>query len=447
MKKFPIVISVLLVTGCAGTSHDPRFRTLTLSEADSYRQQLMSAYVPSLSVDEDLFLQPKNKTEACLVKIGNKNDKILPHKIFWIGSCSNGYASGEGRLIAFNNDKSRSQTITTLNENHNPSGPTTFINFTRNLSFQGVVKEEPQNRTLNSKAAHLVETKNNNTESYRPKLEGMWGQIVPYKDSRNKATLLRSVGEFDPSDGPSKYIEMSSTSLVKFLRNRKDGYVVELLDLGGTFPTDVPSRQTLARVMIRSYDGAPGGVGAIKLRSGEVIPVFWHGERPERVNVAPSYLNSLSQAISESEAAVDTGAYSFQLASRAFSDYVEKNCTNKQIQVPKGITKTQYFEFCSYFATQSKKVNEATKDYQKELAREKEQADKLLAVNTEKFRQEEEHLARMAVYRSKIMEAHAQANAANRMATATESMARQSQSSSYMIQQISPGMAHVMRLY
>ena len=55
------------------------------------------------------------------------------------------------------------------------------------------------------------------------------------------------------------------------------------------------------------------------------------------------------------------------------------------MQLPNGITKKQYYEFCSHFGTQARKVKAAEADYQKELARAKKKADKLLAENTEKI--------------------------------------------------------------
>ena len=46
-----------------------------------------------------------------------------------------------------------------------------------------------------------------------------------------------------------------------------------------------------------------------------------------------------------------------------------------------------------------------------------------MAENTEKFRQEQEHQAKMAVYQSNVRAAQAQVNAANRMANAAETAA------------------------
>lgn len=206
-------------------------------------------------------------------------------------------------------------------------------------------------------------------------------------------------------------------------QNRKQGYIFQVQDLSKIFPTDVPSKLIASRTMISSYDNKPGGVGAIRLMNGVIVPVVWHGENPERVNVAPAYFKIFSKELYEAQEAADSGRRGAQVAAEVFSNYVQKNCANKKVELPNGLSKKQYFEFCSYLGAQAKKVRAAEADYQKELARAKKKADKLLAENTEKFRQEQEHQAKMAVYQSNVRAAQAQANAANRMANAAETAA------------------------
>ena len=135
MKKASLLLIALLLTGCANTPNDPRFRSLSNSEADSYRQQLMSAYKPKPRTEE-VMLQPVNIPNACLVKVDKKDAEENKIKVYWFGACSNGYASGEGRLIQIGVNNLHQEIFTTLNEKHDPSGATTAIDFTNNRVMQ-----------------------------------------------------------------------------------------------------------------------------------------------------------------------------------------------------------------------------------------------------------------------------------------------------------------------
>lgn len=422
MRKASLLLIALLLTGCANTPNDPRFRSLSNSEADSYRQQLISAYKPKPR-DEDVMLQPVNISNACLVKVDKRDAEENKIKVYWFGACSNGYASGEGRLIQIGVNNLHQEFFTTLNENHDPSGATTAIDFTRNKVMQGIMREVPLAENSNPMASLLNVFKNNKKEDKKIRLEGALIEFHPYKGTSNKSDATVFTGEYSRVEGSSKGIIASKTSPVVLWQNRKQGYIFQVQDLSKIFPTDVPSKLIASRTMISSYDNKPGGVGAIRLMNGVIVPVVWHGENPERVNVAPAYFKIFSKELYEAQEAADSGRRGAQVAAEVFSNYVQKNCANKKVELPNGLSKKQYFEFCSYLGAQAKKVRAAEADYQKELARAKKKADKLLAENTEKFRQEQEHQAKMAVYQSNVRAAQAQANAANRMANAAETAA------------------------
>ena len=422
MKKASLLLIALLLTGCANTPNDPRFRSLSNSEADSYRQQLMSAYKPKPRTEE-VMLQPVNIPNACLVKVDKKDAEENKIKVYWFGACSNGYASGEGRLIQIGVNNLHQEIFTTLNEKHDPSGAITAIDFTNNRVMQGMIKVAASTENSNPMTSLLNVFKNNKKEGEEFKLEGTLVQFIPYKGSSNKSGVEVFTGEYDLNGGGQKGVVSSRTSPIVSWINKKQGYVFKVQDLSKIFPTDVPSKLIASRTTINSYDNKPGGVGAIRLMNGVLVPVVWHGGNPERVNVDPAYFKLFSNELFEAQEAADSGHRGAQVAGEIFSNYVQKNCANKKVQLPNGITKKQYYEFCSHFGTQARKVKAAEADYQKELARAKKKADKLLAENTEKFRQEQEHQAKMAVYQSNVRAAQAQVNAANRMANAAETAA------------------------
>lgn len=380
----------------------------------------MAAYKP-IPKSEDVFLQPLNVPNACLVK-ADKKDAEEKIKFYWFGACSNGYASGEGRLIRIGTNNHQ-EIFTTLDENHDPSGATTLIDFTKSLVVQGIMNKEPPTEKSKPMSSLLNIFENNKKEAEEYKLEGTVIQFIPYKGSSSKSDAIVFTGKTNPDGGAEKGVYSSRTSPNVIWVNRKQGYVFQVQDLSKSFPTDVPSKLIANQTRITSYDNKPGGVGAIRLMNGVLLPVVWHGSNHERVNVDSSYFKLFSNELFEAQEAADSGHRSAIAAGQIFSSYAKKNCDNKNVQLPKGITKKQYFEFCSFFGTQARKVKAADADYQKELVRLKKKADKLLAANTEKFRQEQEHQAKMAVYQSNVRAAQAQANAANRMANAAEAAA------------------------
>ena len=241
MKKASLLLIALLLTGCANTPNDPRFRSLSNSEADSYRQQLMSAYKPKPRTEE-VMLQPVNIPNACLVKVDKKDAEENKIKVYWFGACSNGYASGEGRLIQIGVNNLHQEIFTTLNEKHDPSGATTAIDFTNNRVMQGMIKVAASTENSNPMTSLLNVFKNNKKEGEEFKLEGTLVQFIPYKGSSNKSGVEVFTGEYDLNGGGQKGVVSSRTSPIVSWINKKQGYVFKVQDLSKIFPTDVPSK-------------------------------------------------------------------------------------------------------------------------------------------------------------------------------------------------------------
>lgn len=166
--------------------------------------------------------------------------------------------------------------------------------------------------------------KNNKKEGEEFKLEGTLVQFIPYKGSSNKSGVEVFTGEYGLNGGGQKGVVSSRTSPIVSWINKKQGYVFKVQDLSKIFPTDVPSKLIASRTTINSYDNKPGGVGAIRLMNGVLVPVVWHGGNPERVNVDPAYFKLFSNELFEAQEAADSGHRGAQVAGEIFSNYVQK---------------------------------------------------------------------------------------------------------------------------
>ena len=105
INSLTLVTLFTLLSGCAST---PRLPSISDNESRKYDKKYLSEYESLKNQyhgkQEIQWIQPSNKKESCKVYSGITVEQIQSldesFKIFWDGSCKNGYANGLGREFA-----------------------------------------------------------------------------------------------------------------------------------------------------------------------------------------------------------------------------------------------------------------------------------------------------------------------------------------------------------
>ena len=129
--KLCIISVTFLLTACATSP-----RKISMAEAMAPENQVTTAakIQPTPSQSEKLYTQPVNKTEPCKLPTSKDQLERKNFRAYWDGDCKNGYAYGLGRDIALS-DTHHVEEITIHNGNGDSNGqPTRFIDYVQNFS-------------------------------------------------------------------------------------------------------------------------------------------------------------------------------------------------------------------------------------------------------------------------------------------------------------------------
>lgn len=149
---------------------------------------------------------------------------------------------------------------------------------------------------------------------------------------------------------------------------------------------------------------------------GGVVLVYYNGigfrsfmaSDKQPVNVPKSYVRAITDKMSKASPLANTVQNPAAQADQLLNMYLNDICNNRKVKIPTGISRSAYLKICSYEKQMDKKVAQTLPITQKIYEKEIKQAEKLLAIDIQKYREEQEHRARLAAYRAQIRAAESQ---------------------------------------
>ncbi|GHA52703.1 hypothetical protein ACFFLZ_13055 [Photobacterium aphoticum] len=368
-------ITVVSLFGCQTTGN--QYPSLTLKEANSFIESVNIQPYHVQPEIEQVWIQPVNKTEACLLETSPQFKAEANARAVWDGACKNGYADGFGRDITIS-DYSHVEEITTYQ-----NGST--------LNQYSVMRDYVNNLTV---------------RRFKNDLNKYVGSIEFITDSSTNFNVLIRTGVFDEKTGNYRYVESSPFNPIVSYVNRVDGKVSYIFNDMTNQIGEVKS-STFTQ---NSLTGQYGGIIRFVMKNGYVQSEKINQSGNQIVNVPGQFWKDIDSELEKITPAISEGNNAYNNALTLETKYKHKVCNSDNPIIPRGITYDEYTAMCYYdlkFTEKYKSTMEAVSN--------KYNAD-LNKYQSEQYKQQE-----LAIKRREAEAAESRAAAAHKQSAAAGS--------------------------
>lgn len=396
VKFVSTLLGLSLLTGCQ-TAYvgNPSWPTLSHQEADAFRQSLIDAHKkqPLSPKQETVYVQPLNKKEKCLVPFAPELAKKKGLKSYWDGQCKNGYAFGLGRDVVIAKDGTHIEEISVYDENHQNYGPYVWFDYKQNMIIRGLRSLENSNK--NKISAIFSNDSSQKKNNISQQIIKAYGPCAIDKKQYTCA-ITRVLYSTAKSLSCEEYFIPLTTD--KLFKHMEEGVIYQLHDMSARPKANLNS--PISYISILNQNLQPGGVILVNVNNERLVPLMATTKQP--VNVPKTYTKAIIDKLAKAATLTMSARDSYVPANQLLNTYLGNVCDNPNLKVPNGMSRSSYLKICSYEKQMDKKVEKAVPVAYKIRQKEKEQAEKSLAIEVQKYREEQEHQAKLAAYRAQV---------------------------------------------